>query len=127
MLTKAKNTGLYDELHCAEISDWLQLQDQDFDLIIAADVFVYIGDLDPVFAAASRVMPAGAVLGFSVEMTDDSADYLLLPSQRYAHSHAYLQRLARLHGFVIADASQQVARQDKGEDILAHILVMIRK
>lgn len=127
MLTKAKNTGLYDDLHCAEISDWLQLQDQDFDLIIAADVFVYIGDLDPVFAAASRVMPAGAVLGFSVEMTDDSADYLLLPSQRYAHSYAYLQRLARLHGFVIADASQQVARQDKGEDILAHILVMIRK
>ncbi|PXX45157.1 tetratricopeptide repeat protein [Undibacterium pigrum] len=127
MLAKAKSTGLYDELHCAEIGDWLQLQDQDFDLIIAADVFVYIGDLEPVFAAASRVMQPEAVLGFSVEVASEDADYLLRPSQRYAHGYAYLQRLAQLHGFAIAEASQQIARKDKGEDILAHILVMIKK
>lgn len=130
MLSRARKTGLYDELHCAEIGDWLQLQDQDFDLIMAADVFVYIGELDTVFAAASRIMLAGAVLGFSVEAsvetTHESADYILRPSQRYAHSHAYLQRLAQLHGFKIAETSQEIARQDKGEDVHAHILVMIK-
>ncbi|MFZ6777144.1 tetratricopeptide repeat protein [Undibacterium sp. Ji83W] len=126
MLGQARKTGLYDELHCAEISDWLQLQDQDFDLIIAADVFVYIGDLNQVFAAASRVMQAEAVFGFSVETTHESADYILRSSQRYAHSYAYLQRLAQLHGFQIVEASQEIARQDKGEDVHAHILVMIK-
>ncbi|MES2038269.1 MAG: tetratricopeptide repeat protein [Pseudomonadota bacterium] len=126
MLNQARKTGLYDELHCAEISDWLQLQDQDFDLIMAADVFVYIGDLNQVFSAASRVTQAGAVLGFSVEIADESADYILRPSQRYAHSHAYLQRLAQSHGFKIVETSQEIARQDKGEDVHAHILVMIK-
>lgn len=130
MLGQARKTGLYDELHCAEICDWLQLQDQDFDLIIAADVFVYIGQLDTVFAAVSRVMQAGAVLGFSVEAsdntTDENADYILRPSQRYAHSHAYLQRLAHSHGFKIVESSREIARQDKGEDVPAHIIVMIK-
>ncbi|MFZ6741968.1 tetratricopeptide repeat protein [Undibacterium sp. JH2W] len=126
MLAQARQTGKYDELHCAEISDWLALQDQDFDLIIAADVFVYIGDLAPVFAAASRVIQTGSVLGFSVEVADGSADYILQPSQRYAHKLAYLQHLAELHGFAIVEASQETARQDKGQDILAHLLVMRR-
>jgi predicted TPR repeat methyltransferase len=134
MLAQARKTGLYDELHRAEISDWLQLQDKDFDLIMAADVFVYIGALDTVFSAASRVMRAGAVLGFSVEAavettydtTKENADYILRPSQRYAHRYAYLQRLAQLHGFKIVESSQEIARQDKGEDVPALVMVMIK-
>jgi len=126
MLDQARKTDLYDELYCADIIDWLQQQDQDFDLIMAADVFVYIGELDTVFATASRLMQTGAVLAFSVEAMDDSADYMLRPSQRYAHSYAYLQKLAQSHDFKIVEASQEIARQDKGEDILAHILVMIK-
>jgi len=44
---------LYDELATDEIEKWLNQCEKGFDLILAADVFVYIGQLEGVFAAAN--------------------------------------------------------------------------
>ncbi|HMC15548.1 MAG TPA: tetratricopeptide repeat protein, partial [Albitalea sp.] len=51
MLAKARERSIYDELACGEIVAWLAGQGAEYDLVIAADVFVYIGDLALVFAA----------------------------------------------------------------------------
>ena len=59
MIAEAKHrmnasTGkpLYDDLATDEIEKWLNQCELGFDLILAADVFVYIGQLDGVFASA---------------------------------------------------------------------------
>ena len=126
MLEKARKTGLYDDLHCADIVSYLQNLQPGLGLIVAADVFVYIGDLASVFAASSRVLESGAYFAFSAEISPD-ADYLLGKSQRYAHSYAYLQRLAGQYGFVITEARQESARQDQGADTPIHIILMQRQ
>jgi SAM-dependent methyltransferase len=45
MLKKGEQRQLYDHLICGDIAEFLDTQSDAFDLAVAADVFVYIGDL----------------------------------------------------------------------------------
>lgn len=101
MLRRSRNRGIYDDLHRAELVGWLAQADETFDLVVAADVLIYTGDLGPFFAALAAVLRPGGRLLFSTERLEDDDgqhDYVLLPTGRFAHSRAYLRRLAAAHG-----------------------------
>jgi predicted TPR repeat methyltransferase len=93
MLDKAKQRQVYDRLIESEAVAFLEQSQEDFDLIFAADVLVYIGDLQRLFTAAARRLASGGLLAISIETTE-GADFVLLPSGRFAQSEAYIQRLA---------------------------------
>jgi predicted TPR repeat methyltransferase len=117
MLAKAAELGVYDRLEHADLVQFLTRSDELCDLILAADVFIYVGELEPVFEGARRVMARG-VFCFSVETeTHADADYRLLPSLRYAHSTPYLRRLAAKHGFEVAALRSGPVRQDQREAV----------
>lgn len=61
--------------------------------ILAADVFIYLGDLEAVFEAVARALAPGGLFAFSAE-ENEIGDYRLLRSGRYAHAPAYLRTLA---------------------------------
>lgn len=90
MLQKASARGLYDELVHAELHAWLFSQPGAFDLICAADVLIYFGELAPLLAAFRQAMRADGVLAFSVESTE-GMEYRLQPSGRYSHSETGLR------------------------------------
>ncbi|MBL8379280.1 MAG: methyltransferase domain-containing protein [Burkholderiales bacterium] len=94
MLALARERGVYAQLACAEVHEFLAAAPtHGLDAVVAADLFIYIGALEQMFAAVARVLrPAGA-FAFSVEETVD-ADYRLLATGRYAQSHDYVSRLA---------------------------------
>jgi len=117
MLERARQLGVYDRLEHADIAEFLARADERHDLVLAADVFIYVGDLAPVFAALERVMARG-VFCFTVEaLADAAADFALLPSLRYAHSTAYLARLAGAHGFEVVAMTRAPVREDQREAI----------
>lgn len=126
MLEKARERKLYDGLECAELVAFLSGQVECCDLIVAADVFVYIGDLRPAFSAAHDALRPNGLFCFSVEAGDDD-DFALQPSNRFAHSLAYLQRIAGTAGFEIIEAERQFARQEKGADVVAYVVVARRR
>jgi predicted TPR repeat methyltransferase len=118
MLEAAHRRGCYDELHCAEIEAWLaHAQRESFDLVIAADVLIYIGDLAALFGGVARILRAAGGFAFSVESCDDTA-WRLLASGRYAHSAAYLDRLAAEQGFVVAQRVPSVIRRGSQGELL---------
>jgi predicted TPR repeat methyltransferase len=123
MLDKAAERGLYDELACEDLTSYLDHRAADCDLAVAADVFVYIGDLAPVFQAVHRALRANGRFCFSVEAGDD-ADYTLRPSKRYAHSRDYLERLAAATGFTILAVEALTARQENTAPIDALALIL---
>ena len=123
MLDKAAERGLYDQLARADLVSYLDGRDGDCDLAIAADVFVYIGDLAPVFAGVRRALRPGGRFCFSVEAGDD-ADYVLRPSNRYAHTRGYLERLAAANGFRILAVEALEAREENGAPIAALALIL---
>jgi predicted TPR repeat methyltransferase len=126
MLHAARATGLYETLVEADIETWLMAAaPQSFDTVIAADVFVYLGDLDRVFAGVARVLrPSGEFL-FTVER-NDAADWGLGERRRYRHGEAYLRRLAHKHGFEPASLIAATLRHDAGEPIEGWAALFVR-
>ena len=60
-------------------------------LVSAADVLMYLGNLDSVFVIASKLLADGGLFAFSVEDGGEEGDFVLRQSLRYAHSESYIQ------------------------------------
>lgn len=122
MLEQALRRGVYDELVCADIA--AALQGRSSDLLVAADVLVYLGDLQPLLRAARKALRAGGVFAFSVEALDGNGDYVLRSSGRYAHSENYLRALAQAHGFTVDSLAADTLRHDAGNQVAGYIAVL---
>lgn len=115
MLEKARGLGVYDELLQADIVEFLSTAGS-HDLVVAADVFVYVGALDEVFARIARRMPARGRFAFTVEESV-GPELELRPSLRYAHSEAGLRRLAAANGFRVEAIERRAVREDQRQPI----------
>lgn len=123
MLDKARETGLYDRLACADIVTFLAQESDGVDLVVAADVFVYFGDLAAVFGEVMRVLRPGGAFCFSTE-TCAGEDFVLQASNRYAHSAGYLRRLAEAHGFRVALLESSPLRSENSVPIVGQVAVL---
>lgn len=126
MLGQARARQVYAELTQADVAEHLQRTDRRYDLVTSTDVFIYIGDLDPVFAGVQRVLEPGGTFAFSVEAADERVDYELRTSLRYAHSRRYLRDLAARRGLEPLRFEPAVIREDQGRAIDGWIVLMRR-
>jgi predicted TPR repeat methyltransferase len=124
MLDKARaagsyDAGLYDELACADIVDWLEGRQAEWELVLAADVLVYIGELAPLFERVARALRPGGWFAFSVESlaAEGSAGYAITASNRYAHAPAYVRACAAAAGLKVADQRDAVLRHEHGAEV----------
>jgi predicted TPR repeat methyltransferase len=100
MINRARDRNIYDSLAVGDIESVLAAAGPSYDLIVAADTLVYLGDLAPVFRGVhQRLKPDGYFL-FTVEAGTE--EFSLGPKRRWRHSEAYLRRLAREAGFDVA-------------------------
>ena len=96
MLRHAQQKNCYDALICADI---YQLPCRDsFDWIIAADLFVYCADLEPLFTAIYRIINKEGLFAFTIE-NNPQENYQLLTSGRFAHHRDYIHHTASTAGF----------------------------
>ncbi|GAB4357559.1 MAG: class I SAM-dependent methyltransferase [Oricola sp.] len=93
------------------------------DLAVAADVYIYLGDLAHAFALAAKLLEAGGLFAFTVEAHDGPEDYALRPSLRYAHSAGYLRRALGEAGFEVLKLERAFLRMDGAERIEGHLAV----
>jgi len=116
MIEEARAKSVYDRLEVSNIETFLDAQpDASADLLLAADVFVYIGDLSAIFSAASRVLIPGGLFAFTLQRTDEG--YRLQADLRFAHAPAYIEDLAVQSGLKIVTMQPAVTRQDAGQDV----------
>jgi predicted TPR repeat methyltransferase len=123
MLKIAQRRQIYDNLLCHELVDFLRARSEEFDIAVAADVFVYIGDLSEVFQAVRCRLRPGGFFCFSVEAGDEE-DFVLGTNLRYAHSAAYLRKLAEDHGFTLETIESSVIRHDNGTEVVGHLAIL---
>ena len=123
MLEQADKTDAYESLLRGDLVAVLQSLQGSFDLFLAADVFVYIGDLAPVLAAVAARSKQGTLLAFSTEAAADQ-DMELRASGRYAHGKDYVRRVAAEHGFTEVDCSENNLRKEEGEWITGNLYLM---
>ena len=127
MLERAAALGVYDELVQADLVAHLGTTERRHDLVVAADVFIYVGELAPVFEGVARVLEVGGSFCFSVEEATGDHDLVLLPSLRYAHSERMVRALGGRFGFEIAACNRQAIREHQGVPVPGLFTWLVRR
>jgi predicted TPR repeat methyltransferase len=123
MLAEAGRRNLYHALHEADLTAWLPTRPAAFDLVAAADVMNYLGDLAPALAGIRAALAPGGWMGFSVE-TGEVAPYALGEAMRYRHHPPYVAALAAAAGFTELARRTVVLRTEKGAPVQGMLFVL---
>lgn len=116
MIEKARARNIYDSLVAADLETALSRPGPAYDLILAADTLVYLGDLSRTFEAAhARLHPDGFFL-FTVEKAPGEG-FELGPKRRWRHSESFLRDLAGRTGFQVAGFVAATPRNEAGEPV----------
>lgn len=119
MVARARQRGIYAALHVGDIGDHLRASagcGRRYDLVLAADVLVYVGDLDPLFAAVAACLSPDGLFAFSVERLEVGT-FRLQPSGRYAHAEPYVADLASRHRLGVRSMGRGILRRDHGRPV----------
>jgi predicted TPR repeat methyltransferase len=113
MIAQARTKGVYDALHVGNVVDHLrEAPDRSVDLVLAADVLVYIGDLAPLFTQTARVLASGGLFAFTAER-HNGYGYFIGGDTRYAHSQNYIEATAREVGLSVLLLNLASTRRNK--------------
>jgi predicted TPR repeat methyltransferase len=116
MLKKAKARGVYDRLEKADLQA-LVLPAGSVDLMTVADVLIYVGALDRLFAMVADALAPGGVFAFSVELDPAHESFRLRETRRYAHSCRYVEAVLSQSGFADVSVAEAVIRQDRNAPV----------
>ena len=125
-IRQAAAKGIYDRLITADITETLANGPAcRYDLMLAADVLIYFGDLAPLMRAVSHAMvPAGWMFG-SIE-SGRTRPYRLGPSGRFAHHPDHLRQTAAAAGLAVVTVRPTVLRMDGDRPVNGDLFVLQR-
>lgn len=125
MVEKARARGVYDMLWVGELVDSMLCRPDAFDLVLAADVLVYVGDLGPVMAAAERTLRPGGRFAFTCERSQGDG-FELHEGRRFAHGEAHIREAVRAAGLTLAHLAHHSTRIDRGDPVPGWIALAVK-
>eukprot|EP01025_Chloroclados_australasicus_P021664 TRINITY_DN22722_c0_g1_i1.p2 TRINITY_DN22722_c0_g1~~TRINITY_DN22722_c0_g1_i1.p2 ORF type:complete len:151 (+),score=12.40 TRINITY_DN22722_c0_g1_i1:504-956(+) len=126
MIEQAKSRKIYDDLIVDDICVYLsQCNSQDFGVVCAADVFVYIGDLYVCVRESSRVLQNEGYFLFSTERGQCGDDtYLLQQTGRYCHGNGYIKKQVVGEGFQVVEVMESSIRYNNGKPVQGSLFLL---
>lgn len=125
MLALAEQKAIYDQLHETDMISYLTESQDEFDLVLAGDVFVYTGDLAKLFSLISCRLKPGGLLAFNTEISDKET-YQMTQSGRFAHYKGYIDQLAQDNQMQVLTYHVAVMRAQEGVDVPGHFYLLQR-
>lgn len=123
MIAKARETALYAQLEVDDMIEGLARQaDASAGLVIAADAFVYLGELRPVLAQSARVLIPSGLIAFTVE-THSGEGVVLGGKLRYAHAPAEVKAALAAAGLTLRKLEAVSTRNDAGVAVPGLVVV----
>ncbi len=114
MIEVAAGKQVYDRLAVSDLVPYLEESREPFDLLVAADVLIYLGDLGPLFSAAAGAAARGALFAFSTERNDGTG-WSLRPTGRYAHAREDIMAKAAATGWQVVQHQASGLRREGGQ------------
>jgi predicted TPR repeat methyltransferase len=129
MLEIADERELYDDLYTGDAAGFLEAaaeEGETWDLIAAADVLPYLGDVGELFRlAADRLNPGGALI-FSTESAEapafDGRGWIVGPRHRFAHAEPYLRETLTAAGLTVERVAPITVRTDDGDPVPGQLI-----
>ncbi|MEX0809238.1 MAG: methyltransferase [Dongiaceae bacterium] len=122
MIDEAARKKIYDNVRTADLLDTPDGAAPRYGLIVAADVYNYLGDLQPAFAAAASRLMTGGMLAFTIE-EGATAPFDLGPGQRFRHDPAAVRANLNAAGFRLLDDRAATLRLERREPVRGRILL----
>jgi predicted TPR repeat methyltransferase len=123
MIAKARDKKLYDQLRVGGAEPLLNQSPNAWDLVVAADMLIYVGNLTLLLAAVARALRPGGHFVASIECGDE-LDFELQMSKRFAHRPAYVAAAAHAAGLSVVLSRKHVPRRERQKRVAGMILVM---
>jgi len=130
MIAVAREKKLYDKLHAADMTEYLDgaldgadMNHDRFDLVVAGDVFTYTGDLDPLFEGVRQNISGDGLFAFTTERAAGGG-YVLAPTGRYGHDDSYIRNLAAFRKFEIVAHGVRTIRIEDGVPVIGSVFVL---
>jgi predicted TPR repeat methyltransferase len=125
MIEQARARAIYDVLEVDDVVAAMRRMPAAFDLIVAADVFIYVGDLAPALAAMHASLRPDGLAAFTLE-TAAGQPYRLTASRRFAHDPAHVAMLSDTTGFARALEEAVTLRIEADTPVAGTTLVLRR-
>jgi predicted TPR repeat methyltransferase len=126
MVAAAEARRIYDRVGVDEIGAFLAAPPRRYDIALAADTLVYIGDLAPILAGAAGALSAGGLFAFTLQ-EGAGAPYTFGPEHRYSHNPAYVLAAAAEAGFEAARVEEASYRTEKARPVPGLVVVLRRR
>ena len=123
MLEQARRTNAYNKLIYRDISDYLLVEELDFNYYVATDVFIYVGDLSNIFSLIKSRNKSSGKMVFSTEDTDGDT-FVLGQSGRYSHSKKYIEGLCEKFNYSLCHFEYQKLRKENNDYIAAGLYLL---
>jgi predicted TPR repeat methyltransferase len=129
MLAAAARKDLYARLTRADILDHLAVEPAaSADLVLAADVLIYVGDLGPLLRETSRTLAPSGLFGFTIQThaagNADRPRCVLGRDLRYAHDPADVRLLAAASGLVVRALTEASIRREAGQPVPGALVIL---
>jgi len=125
MLEVARQRAVYDTLIEADMFDYLRSHPRSFDILTAADVLPYLGEVDEFFRCAAHALKANGVAVVLAEMLNGDEPYRLNHTGRFSHNAQYLCRAMEDSGFTIAELRQDAMRHELNRPVPTFVAVAL--
>jgi predicted TPR repeat methyltransferase len=114
MLIEARRKAIYDRLEKADLVTFLLGEPGTADLIVAADVFNYVGELQGALAAAAGALREGGIVAFSLETHAGEDAVRLGTTLRFQHATEPTLAICRAAGLRVVMVEATTIRMDRG-------------
>jgi predicted TPR repeat methyltransferase len=124
MVARARAKDIYDRLVVGNLANFLVdeiANSSKYDLVLAADVFVYVNDPAPIVADIARIIATTGIFAFTVE-TYPGAGIELLPTLRFAYGEPYLSRVIAAAGLKLLKLEKAAIRTEKAVPVRGLVL-----
>lgn len=127
MLAQAADKKLYSRLYCQDLVDFLDHKQERYNLICAADVFTYFGELDSLFSALYKSLcPKGRIIFTATKNDANNNDWFLHCSGRFQHHQTYLRQVLEKQGFLLEKLQDEILRTEGGEPVWGYVVVAVK-
>jgi len=136
--SKKKRPGLYNDTQVGDLVDIFR-ERAPISLIIAADSYIYFGDLDPLFESMGASVEVGGYVAFTLENVSIESEqslqetkpdwrWQLTASGRFAHRRQYVEVVGKKHGLkTISYVPLDGFRFESGIPVRGHIFIMTKQ
>jgi len=128
MIEQARRKNLYDKLEVGDLTESLDHHlraDARFNLIVAADVFVYCADLTLIATMVAQLLAAEGLFAFTVE-THPNDGVILGPKLRYAHGEKHVREALAAAGLTLHRLEHVSTRNEADEPVPGLLIIAER-